>query len=65
MKEKIVLSELQAKQQAKNGIECKHCGCCDLRVYHTDSSRRSMVVRYRKCRNCGATCTTVERVIGK
>ena len=62
MKEKIVLSELQTKARMKNGLECQVCGCRDIRVYHTDS-RQTKVIRHRKCRNCGKTFTTIERVV--
>lgn len=48
----------------KRGFECRNCGCQDTRVYHTDS-RRKMVIRHRKCRNCGQTYTTIERMVGR
>ncbi len=44
------------------GLECRKCGC---RHFYVDHTRRVMhkIVRYRRCRHCGARMTTCERAL--
>ncbi len=44
------------------GLECRRCGC---RHFFVDNTRRAnrMIIRYRRCRNCGQRMTTCERPI--
>jgi len=42
------------------GLECRKCGCHDLRVLNTTPTARGMIVRYRVCRHCGSKLTTYE-----
>ena len=46
----------------KAGLECRKCGCRHLVVDHTRKGVRT-VIRYRRCRHCGARLTTCERAI--
>jgi len=41
------------------GIACRECGCRDLRV-ETTRRQDGLILRYRKCRNCGAHRATIE-----
>lgn len=43
------------------GIECRKCGCRDLRVIYT-RHRPKRIVRRRECRHCGKRVTTFEKV---
>jgi len=54
-----VLSDIAAQRQT--GLVCTQCGCRHIYVYHTDT-RKTHVIRYRKCRYCGKTYTTIERL---
>jgi len=45
------------------GLECRNCGCRHFVVDHTRKVNR-MIIRYRRCRNCGQRMTTSERAIG-
>ena len=47
----------------KQGLECRKCGCRHFQVDHTRKVSR-MIIRYRRCRNCGQRMTTCERAIG-
>jgi len=47
----------------KAGLECRQCGCRHLPVWNTRRDR-GKVIRYRRCRNCGARITTCERIVG-
>ena len=58
-KDRITLSDLAAQRQT--GLVCTQCGCRHIYVYHTDT-RKTYVIRYRKCRYCGKTYTTIERL---
>ncbi|NLW83068.1 MAG: hypothetical protein GXY41_01480 [Phycisphaerae bacterium] len=62
MSKKLVLSELQHASAV--GIVCGACGCRHLSVYRT-VNQENKIIRYRKCRHCGKTMTSVERVIRK
>ena len=44
------------------GLECRRCGC---RHFFVDNTRKvsRMIIRYRRCRNCGQRVTTCERPI--
>jgi transcriptional regulator NrdR family protein len=46
------------------GLECRKCGC---RHFFVDNTRRAgrMIIRYRRCRNCGQRMTTCERALGQ
>lgn len=57
--EKITLSNLVADRQ--KGLECTNCGCRHIYVYHTETCK-THVIRHRKCRHCGQTYTTIERL---
>ena len=46
--------------QDKRGLECRHCGCKDLRVIYT-RQRIGGLRRKRQCRNCGRQMWTMER----
>ena len=48
---------------SKRGLECRHCGCRDLRVDHTTRADGT-IIRYRRCRHCGRRVTTCERIAG-
>ena len=50
-------------QTAAVGLECHTCGC---RHFYVDNTRKvnRMIIRYRRCRNCGKRMTTCERAIG-
>ena len=41
------------------GLECRGCGCRDLRVLYTRYRARS-IVRVRSCRHCGRRLVTRE-----
>lgn len=56
----LVLSQLQHA----NGIICSACGCRHVSVYRT-VNHLNKVIRYRKCRHCGNTMTSIERVVAK
>jgi len=45
------------------GLECRKCGC---RHFYVDNTRKvnRMIIRYRRCRNCGQRMTTCERAVG-
>lgn len=47
---------------AHRGLECRRCGC---RHFYVDNTRKAhrMIIRYRRCRNCGQRQTTCERAI--
>lgn len=47
----------------RGGLECRRCGCRDLRVDHTTRAN-GRIIRYRHCRHCGARMMTSERAIG-
>jgi len=61
-KQPLVLSKLQ--QAVAMGLVCKNCGCRHLYVYRTVNQLHK-IIRYRKCRNCGNTVTSLERVLNK
>lgn len=44
---------------ASGGIECRKCGCRDLRV-QTTRRGDGVIVRYRVCRHCGQHRPTIE-----
>lgn len=46
----------------RRGIQCRSCGCRDLRVLETRQSD-GYIVRRRICRNCGKRCTTREQIL--
>jgi DNA-directed RNA polymerase subunit RPC12/RpoP len=46
------------------GLECRKCGCRDLRVIYTRSGRGGHIVRRRECRHCGQRLVTWERPVG-
>lgn len=52
----ISLAEIQARQV----LECRRCGCRDLRVVYTELGANGTRRRRRECRHCGARYTTVE-----
>jgi len=58
----IHLSDLQDQQRKERGLVCDRCGCRDLRVYYTDSRSKFKIIRYRKCRHCGALYVSEERI---
>lgn len=62
-KERKTLAQMAAETAEANGgskgIACPRCGCVDMRVQHTTRGD-GLVVRYRKCRHCGANRSTVE-----
>ena len=62
MAQKMVLSEIQST--VLSGIVCSVCGCRHLPVYKT-INHDNKIVRYRKCRHCGKTVTSIERVVRK
>ena len=41
------------------GLECRGCGCRDLRVLYT-RYRAGVIVRVRSCRHCGRRLVTRE-----
>jgi hypothetical protein len=43
----------------KRGLECRRCGCRDLRVVYT-RERIGGLRRKRRCRNCGKEMWTLE-----
>jgi hypothetical protein len=49
-------------QGESRGLECRRCGC---RHFFVDNTRKAsrMIIRYRRCRNCGQRVTTCERPI--
>ncbi len=49
--------------QEDRGLQCHACGCRHLMVDNTRKATR-MIIRYRRCRQCGARATTCERMIG-
>ncbi len=51
-----------AKEAAdrKPGIQCRHCGCTDLRVRHT-RRHSGRIRRERECRHCGKVIWTTEK----
>ena len=51
----------EMKESNDRGIECRDCGCRDLRVIYT---RRSIgqIIRRRECRHCGRRMTTREKI---
>jgi len=59
---KLVLSNLEGT--SGKGLECKHCGCRHLDVYRTINQAHK-VIRYRKCRHCGHSVKSVERLFLK
>ncbi len=62
MAKKMVLSEVQ--HSSDKGIICRHCGCRHMAVYRT-VNHHNMIVRYRKCRHCSKTITSIERIVAK
>ena len=48
--------------EGERGLECRKCGCRHLSVDHTHRAM-NMIVRYRRCRHCGARVTTCERAV--
>lgn len=59
---KLELSKLQS--QSGKGLECKDCRCRHLEVYRT-IKQANKIIRYRKCRHCGHTVKSVERLFFK
>jgi len=53
---------LQEESGERRGLECRRCGC---RHFFVDNTRKAshMIIRYRRCRNCGQRVTTCERPI--
>jgi transcription elongation factor Elf1 len=47
------------KVELPRGLECRHCGCRDLRVLYTRQRPRS-IMRVRVCRHCGRRVVTRE-----
>lgn len=45
------------------GIECRKCGCVDLRVTRTWRGPR-FIRRTRVCRHCGTRNVTTEKIAG-
>lgn len=43
-----------------DGIECRHCGCTDLRVIATRRRANGTIIRRRACRHCGKVTRTTE-----
>lgn len=62
MAQKLILSELQ--HAIAVGIVCGECGCQHIPVYRT-VNQENKIIRYRKCRCCGKTMTSIERVVRK
>jgi transcriptional regulator NrdR family protein len=62
MAQKMVLSEIQSTFMV--GIVCSHCKCRHLPVYKT-INHDNKIVRYRKCRHCGKSLTSIERLVRK
>jgi len=58
----LMLSE--STQPQANGIVCRVCGCQHMYVYRT-VNQHNKIIRYRKCRHCGNTITSIERVLLK
>lgn len=54
----------EAGSKVAAGLECRKCGCRHLPVDHTRRAN-GMIIRYRRCRHCGARTTTCERVVGR
>jgi hypothetical protein len=56
----LSLAEMAANDSASVGIRCPRCQCLQFEVRNTipvpEGTRR-----YRVCRNCGTTITTIER----
>ncbi len=50
-------------ENEQHGLACRRCGCRHLLAYRT-VRRNNRIDRYRKCRYCGKTCVTSERVTG-
>lgn len=47
--------------ESDDRMRCRRCGCGHLPVSKTEHKHGS-VYRYRKCRNCGWTTTTREKI---
>jgi transcriptional regulator NrdR family protein len=44
------------------GLVCHHCGCRHFLTVYT-RRRNDGIIRRKRCRNCGATITTREKII--
>mgnify|MGYP006286692659 CR=1 FL=1 len=50
---------VRGSRRDNDGLVCRKCGCRHLPVRNT-IRKGGRIVRYRVCRNCGATMTTTE-----
>ncbi len=55
------MSEKKAKARPAKGFPCPECVGVRLFVYRTETPRRGLIVRYRKCSACGFSEVTEER----
>jgi hypothetical protein len=49
-----------ARQPEDRGLECRECGCRDLRVVYTRPMSNRKILRCRECRHCGRRISTTE-----
>ena len=57
----LVLSELRSEAAEAVGLRCPSCGCRHL-VVTAVRQQFDEAKRFRKCRNCGKTVKTFERI---
>jgi len=62
MTKKITIGA-DSQEKPDQGICCRNCGCRHVPVYTTRKTHRG-VLRYRRCRHCGATIITTEIQLG-
>lgn len=60
------MDEIQkpAEEEKEKGIRCSRCGCPHFFTRNTRAVAGKKIRRYRVCRNCSKTITTVEVVAG-
>ncbi len=52
----------KAAPSLHTGLVCRQCGCRHFLTVYT-RRRNDGIVRRKRCRNCGATITTREKII--
>jgi hypothetical protein len=51
-------------QNDDRGLVCPGCGCRHFEVYYTRETKHGTIIRRRRCRHCGRSVMTTERITG-
>lgn len=57
--------EALAEASQGQGIPCPKCGCRHRWEVYGTKGRGAGNLRYRRCRNCGEKCLTIERLLDR